>query len=61
METQQVIIYNSKWQAETDRILSENPEYVLYLFAAGVLLVGILTLGQKIWWKIRSKRFNKHR
>lgn len=52
-QSQQIILYNSRWQQETDRILSENPEFVLYFIVAAGLVVASLTLGQKFYWKVR--------
>jgi hypothetical protein len=41
MDSEQVIVYRSKWEAEMDQFFFDNPEYILY-FAGGCVLLVIL-------------------
>ncbi len=57
--TEQVIIYQSKWEAERDQFFFDNPEYILYFAIGAVVLVGFIVAVDKIrnWMGVR--RYNK--
>lgn len=52
-ESHQIIVYKSRWEQETDRILWENPELVLYFIIGMVTIVVGATVCQKFYWRIR--------
>ncbi len=61
--TEQVIIYRSKWEAERDQFFFDNPEYIVYFIAGSVMLIGFLVAVDKLrnWMGIRRhiKRFQQ--
>lgn len=56
MNTEQVIVYRSKWEAERDQFFFDNPEYILYM--AGIMLgvVGLIVIVDKIKRKFGIRR-----
>lgn len=48
MNSEQVIIYRSKWEAERDQFFFENPEYILYFIGGAILLAVIILIVDKM-------------
>lgn len=38
MNSEQVIVYRSKWEAERDQFFFDNPEYILYFIGGAIVL-----------------------
>lgn len=43
MNSEQVIVYRSKWESERDQFFFNNPEYILYI-AGGCLAIVLLVV-----------------
>lgn len=56
MNSEQVIVYRSKWEAERDEFFFNNPEYILYFIGGAIAVVGMIILVDKI-----RKFFGIHR
>lgn len=48
MNSEQVIVYRSKWEAERDQFFFDNPEYILYVIGGAAALVILIVLVDKL-------------
>lgn len=56
MNTEQVVIYRSRWEVERDQFFFENPEYILYIFLGCLMLAGVIISYYKIKNYLRFRR-----
>jgi hypothetical protein len=58
MNSEQVIVYRSKWEAERDQFFFENPEYILYFIGGSILLAVTIIAVDKLkrFFGIRRNR-----
>ena len=57
MNDHSIIIYQSEFTKRADRFYSENPEYILYILGAGVVIILGFIIWDKISRKMRLKKF----
>lgn len=48
MNSEQVIVYRSKWEAERDQFFFDNPEYILYFIGGAIALVVLIVVVDKL-------------
>jgi len=58
MKTESVVIYRSQFEADADKFLHDNPQYIVYIFIASVVLFSCMAIYHKI--KINNWR-KKHK
>ncbi len=58
MNSEQVIVYRSKWEAERDQFFFENPEYILYFIGGTIALAVLIVAVDKLkkFFGIRRNR-----
>ena len=58
MNSEQVIVYRSKWEAERDQFFFENPEYILYFIGGAIALAVLIVAVDKLkkFFGIRRNR-----
>lgn len=59
MNSEQVIVYRSKWEAERDQFFFENPEYILYFIGGSILLAILIVVVDRLkkYFGIRRNRY----
>ena len=48
MNSEQVIVYRSKWEAERDQFFFDNPEYILYFIGGAIALAVLIVAVDKL-------------
>jgi len=58
MNSEQVIVYRSKWEAERDQFFFDNPEYILYFIGGAIALTVLIVAVDKLkkFFGIRRNR-----